>query len=86
MARLRASTPESLTITTPKELGTYLRKIRREADLDQRTAAGLAGVGTRFLGDLERGKETLRFGLVLQVLHRLGIQLAATRRGSPRSR
>lgn len=45
------------------------------------TAAGLAGVGTRFLGDLERGKPTVRLGLALQVLERLGLEVRIAPRG-----
>ena len=55
-------------VTTAKDLGALVRAVRREAGIDQAKAAGLAGVGTRFLGDVERGKPTLRLGLVLQVL------------------
>jgi len=67
-------------VTTPKDLGAIVRAVRREAGIDQATAAGLAGVGTRFLGDVERGKPTLRLGLVLQVLERLGLELTISRR------
>jgi y4mF family transcriptional regulator len=56
-------------------IGKLVREARRANGLDQATAAGLAGVGVRFLGDLERGKSTLRIGLVLQVLSRFGIEL-----------
>jgi HTH-type transcriptional regulator/antitoxin HipB len=35
----------------------------------------------RFLGDVERGKPTVRLGLVLQVLERLGLELVVRRRG-----
>jgi y4mF family transcriptional regulator len=67
-------------VTTPGDLGAVVRAVRREAGIDQATAAGLAGVGTRFLGDVERGKPTLRLGLVLQVLERLGLELTVARR------
>jgi HTH-type transcriptional regulator/antitoxin HipB len=78
-------TSRALRVTTPKDLGAMVRAVRREAGLDQATAAGLAGVGVRFLGDVERGKPTLRLGLVLQVLDRLGLELTITRRkGGPR--
>jgi y4mF family transcriptional regulator len=62
-------------VKTLEDLGNVIRRLRREKELDQATAAGLAGVGTRFLGDVERGKPTVRLGLVLQVLHRLGLEL-----------
>ena len=78
-------TGKALRVTTPQDLGAMVRAVRREAGLDQATAAGLAGVGVRFLGDVERGKPTLRLALVLQVLDRLGLELTVTRRkGGPR--
>lgn len=78
--------PRGTQLTTPKELGAIVRAVRREAGMDQATAAGLAGVGTRFLGDVERGKPTLRLGLVLQVLDRLGLEITIARRtGGPRT-
>jgi HTH-type transcriptional regulator/antitoxin HipB len=73
-------------VATLKDLGAVVRVVRREAGMDQATAAGLAGVGTRFLGDVERGKPTLRLGLVLQVLDRFGLELTVARRtGGPRT-
>lgn len=61
--------------------------MRGSSGLDQATAAGLAGVGPRFLSELERGKETVRLGLVLQVLDRLGLELWVAPRGwSPAER
>ncbi len=68
-------------IDDPKALGALVRAIREEAHLDQTTAAGLAGVGVRFLGDLERGKPNVRLGLVLRVLDRLGLDVVIVRRG-----
>ena len=67
-------------VTTTKDLGAIVRAVRLEAGIDQEKAAGLAGVGTRFLGDIERGKSTVRLGLVLQVLERLGLEVTVTRR------
>jgi y4mF family transcriptional regulator len=84
MARAPQDPGKITRVTSPKDLGAIVRAVRREAGLDQATAAGLAGVGTRFLGDVERGKPTLRLGLVLQVLERLGLELTIARRGSGR--
>jgi hypothetical protein len=69
------------------DLGRAVRAARKRAHADQAMAAGLAGVGTRFLGEFEGGKPTLRIGLCLQVLHRLGLELWVGPRGSgtPRS-
>jgi len=76
--------PLPTKVTTPQDLGAIVRAVRQEAGIDQAKAAGLAGVGTRFLGDVERGKPTLRLGLVLQVLDRLGLELTIARRGDRR--
>jgi HTH-type transcriptional regulator / antitoxin HipB len=63
-----------------------VRAARQRAGADQATAAALAGVGVRFLGDLERGKPTVRLGLVLRVLERLGLEVWIAPRGwRPRS-
>jgi transcriptional regulator with XRE-family HTH domain len=43
--------------------------------LSQLDAAGLCGVGERFLSELERGKTTAELGKVLQVLNRLGLRI-----------
>jgi y4mF family transcriptional regulator len=80
MARAPQDPGPITKVRTPKDLGAIVRAIRREAGIDQAKAAGLAGVGTRFLGDVERGKPTLRLGLVLQVLDRLGLELTIARR------
>lgn len=68
-------------IRTPDELGAIVRSVRKESGADQIRAAGLAGVGVRFLGDLERGKANLRLGLVLRVLDRLGLEVWISPRG-----
>ncbi len=68
-------------VRNPAELGRLVRAARKRQGLDQRTAAGLAGVGTRFLNELEGGKATARLGLALQVLSRLGLELSIRPRG-----
>ncbi len=80
MASASRSSTKPVRIATTRDLGAAVRAVRIEAGLDQATAAGLAGVGTRFLGDVERGKPTSRIGLVLQVLERLGLELTISRR------
>ena len=62
-------------------IGEIVRAARRRSGMDQATAAGLAGVGVRFLGDLERGKPTVQLGLALQVLDRLGLEAWIVPRG-----
>jgi hypothetical protein len=66
---------------TVEDLGRVVRAVRRRAGADQASAAGLAGVGTRFFGDIERGKPGVRLGLVLRVLDRLGLEVWIAPRG-----
>jgi HTH-type transcriptional regulator / antitoxin HipB len=55
------------------ELGSFVREIRKRLNLTQIDLALTAGTGTRFIVDLERGKETCEMGKVFCVLHSLGI-------------
>ena len=63
-------------VISPVEVGAIVRGKRRQLGMTQVEAASLAGVGTRFLSELERGKPTCELGRVLQVLTRMGIQVA----------
>ena len=49
-------------------IGEFVRKRRKLASLSQKELAELAGVGTRFISDLERGKQTIRLFELDQVL------------------
>lgn len=69
-------------IRNPADLGKLLRADRKSRGLSQADAAALAGVGLRFLSELERGKATAEIGLVLKVLDRFGLTLVVARRGS----
>ena len=73
--------PRLVRVRSPADIGSVTREIRREGATDQKTAAGLAGVGVRFLGDLERGRPNLRLGLVLRVLDRFGLEVWVAPRG-----
>jgi y4mF family transcriptional regulator len=68
-------------VSGPESIGALVRARRKAAGLTQAQAAGLAGVGNRFLSELERGKKTLEFARMLQVLERLGFDLAVVPRG-----
>lgn len=60
---------------TPLALGSRVRAERRRLGLRQDQFAASAGVGLRFLVDLERGKPTVRLDKVLSVLNALGLTL-----------
>lgn len=57
------------------ELGLAVRLRRRSVHLKQNELAGLAGVGLRFISDLEHGKPGLEIGRVVRVLTALGLEL-----------
>ena len=60
------------TVHTPKELGLIIRSARRQLGLTQSQLALAAGVGLRFIVDLEAGKPTLRLENALRVIQSLG--------------
>lgn len=57
---------------TPAGIGDIVRATRKASGLRQYELAGAAGVGLRFIVDLEGGKPTAQIGKTLQVLHALG--------------
>lgn len=69
-------------VDTPASLGALIRSRRKASGLGLIDAAGLAGVGVRFLSELERGKATASLGKTLLVLQRLGVELWIFPRGS----
>jgi y4mF family transcriptional regulator len=60
------------TIKSPQELGDALRNARKRLGLTQPQLALVAGVGIRFIVDLEGGKPTVRLDSVLRVIEALG--------------
>lgn len=62
-------------ISNAEELGRVIRRKRKETGLQQEVAAGITGVGTKFLSQLENGKETAELGKTLQVLHKMGLEV-----------
>lgn len=65
----------SSQVRTAEEIGTLVRKQRKRLALTQRELGELAGVGTRFISDLENGKATAELGRVLHLLEVLGVHL-----------
>ena len=60
------------SIQTTEQLGDALRAARKQLGLTQPQLALAAGVGVRFIVDLEAGKATLRLENVLRVIDALG--------------
>ena len=63
-------------IDTPAALGQAARNARKLLGLTQPQLAQAAGLGVRFIVDLEAGKPILRLENVLRVLHALGGRLS----------
>jgi y4mF family transcriptional regulator len=59
----------------PITLSDFLKNKRKQLSLTQRQLAEKAGVGLRFVRDLEQGKTTLRMDKVNQVLILFGQEL-----------
>ncbi len=68
-------TSPSNEITSPADLGKMVRATRQQRRLSQQDFADLAGVGRRFISELENGKATLEFGKALKVANAAGISL-----------
>jgi y4mF family transcriptional regulator len=65
-------------ISTTSQLGDMIRKVRKEQNLTQIELAGLSGVGSRFLSELERGKASCELGKTLHILKMLGLNVSIT--------
>jgi y4mF family transcriptional regulator len=59
----------------PMILSDFLKNKRKQFNLTQQQLAEKAGVGLRFIRDLEQGKTTLRMDKVNQVLKLFGQEL-----------
>ncbi|WP_159946270.1 helix-turn-helix domain-containing protein [Rhizobium sp. 18065] len=70
------------TISDSVALGQLIRAERKRQQLTQEQLAGVAGVGVRFVRELESGKESCRVGLALIVLQTLGLTVSITSRGA----
>lgn len=72
--------PRDTAIISPLDLGAMVRAARKQKKMSQTEFADLAGVGRRFLSELESGKPTSEIGRVLMVLAAAGIDLVARER------
>lgn len=65
----------SNVITSPADLGTAVRAARKARGLRLEDVALAAGVGLRFVSELERGKPSVRLQETLRVMAALGLTL-----------
>ncbi len=70
-----AASHNATALQKVSDLGAAVRNARKSKRLTQQEFADLAGVGRRFLSELESGKPTLEIGKVLKVAAAAGIQL-----------
>ena len=77
-ARLRLVT--SIDPDREHDVGSFVRERRRANQLTQLQLGELAGVGRRFISELERGKPTLRMAGVNAVLAVFGMRLGVVPR------
>ena len=59
-----------------KDLGLLIRKARKKQGLTQADLAGISGLGTRFIGEVENGKSTAHIGKVIQLASSLGLVIS----------
>lgn len=73
----KARRENTVQIDMTQDLGQMVRCAREARGLSQQAFADLAGVGRRFISELENGKATLEFGKVLKAARAAGIALLA---------
>ena len=64
-----------IPIRSPADLGLAIRAVRRSSRVRIDDLAATAGVSKQFTSDVEHGKPTMQFGLVLKLLAELGVPL-----------
>lgn len=65
-----------IPVLSPADLGKAIREARRAQGLRQEELAGVAGVGVRFIVELEAGKPTIQLQKALAVISALGLVLS----------
>ena len=66
-----------MKISSAKQLGDLVKKVRQAQSLTQAELAAASGVGVRFIVDLEKGKPTCELERSLLIVKMLGIKLEA---------
>ena len=64
------------------DIGKRIKELRKAAKITQVELSGRAGVGLRFIRELERGKPTVRLDKVVQVLEFFGYHLEVVKNES----
>lgn len=64
-----------MPISSMKEVAEMVRTVRKSQKATQIELAEFANVGTRFVRDVEDGKESVNFGKLMRVLSTLGLKV-----------
>ena len=64
------------------DIGTLARARRAALGMTQTQLADISGCGTRFISELENGKQTMQICKVLDMLHILGFDIYISERGA----
>lgn len=72
--------PNSAKIKSARDIGLMVRTARKRMKLNQQAFADTAGVGRRFVSELESGKATLEFDKVMRVCAIAGVEIFAAER------
>ncbi|MBI2791683.1 MAG: helix-turn-helix transcriptional regulator [Gammaproteobacteria bacterium] len=62
-------------ISTSRQLGTLVKRVRKAAHMTQKDLAAASGTGIRFIQELEKGKGSCELEKALIVTSMLGIRL-----------
>ena len=68
-------------IKSVADAGLLAKEYRKNNEETQVDFAGSINVGTRFMSDLENGKNTMQFEKIVYVLNQIGYDLFAVKRG-----
>lgn len=84
MVKLHLETAELLpaVVRTVADLGQLVEAARKRQGLTQQDVSGIAGLGSRFMVDFEKGKPTIQMQKSLDVLAQLGLEVVIRRKGS----
>ena len=66
-----------MIVNSANELGALVRSERKKRDWSQKDLASRVGVSAVWISQVERGKPTAHFGLILRTLKTLGVSLWA---------
>jgi HTH-type transcriptional regulator / antitoxin HipB len=71
-----------MLVHSASDLGRLIRSRRKALNLSQDELAAVVGVNRRVVGELERGKGTVRLEIALEAARALGLDVDLRARGS----